>query len=1014
MAKRQLKRGTGRETRQETQHAERSRGTDAKPDVRPAEREEVSLMGALRVIGGFLSDHRQQLLLGLTVLLLLIPIFLSFHYRAYGAELVAVDRWAEQNVLQNVRSTFESMVRQEFPNLPDAGVTKMVNDRMERLAAGQEYVLNTPDGQIVLNQAFVDRERQRSADYFRSQLQHEDGYTYLGDLDSYQHLRYVENILEHGYPGDVKLADGTMLDDHKYAPIGVETRWQFHTWFMAKWHQAVTALFGDRPAMTTFYWMPVIFSLLAVIPAFFISRRKGGLLAAFFTAMLVAVHPAFLGRTLAGAADTDAFIVFFPLVAAFFFLEAYEAPAGRWLRRVAFLALTGATFGLFAFTWNYWWFFFDLFVLTLLAQAGFNALRETLLHRSLTAYLKGEQFRWWLVMFVGFLLAVALFVVPIKGIGFLTAPLGAVSTAEGIKSAVNTDTLWPNVLTTVAELNVPSISKIVGSIGGKLLFVIALLGMVSTLVSDRRLGLKDWLTLGFGLLAALFLVSPSGMALSVWWFLIIMALPVVFGLLLRLTEEEEVDAKYALFLFVWMAASVFTMTKGVRFVLLLLPPFAVAAGVAVGFVYRHLRDRSDRVGVPVMVAAPALFILLSLLLIPTVTEGRAVGMQGAPTMSDGWWNALSKIDREAAPDAIINSWWDFGHWFKYVGDRAVTFDGASQNTPMAHWIGRVLLTSDEKEALGILRMLDCGSQLGAEEVRVGLRSDDLYEAVMLTKEIIMLPPAEARATLLDHGFSEEEADGVLNHTHCAPPENYFITSGDMVGKGGVWGHFGGWDFAKADAYRNFRLLPVAEAVPAMTAKYGWDEEAATDIHFRMQGLNSQEAVNAWISPWPGYISQQWAKCVPMGENSTDWQCGLRVGVGESNGQDIVLEGVVLNGTELNRSFVVLGSYRDGRLGGQMTDLVPSSFVLVRNGTVEELPFEGKLVGFSFLVDLDSSAPRIMMLDPSNVGSLFTRLYFLDGKGTTAFEKFTEEGSINMGQIKVWKVDWSKLETYGLV
>ena len=78
-------------------------------------------------------------------------------------------------------------------------------------------------------------------------------------------------------------------------------------------------------------------------------------------------------------------------------------------------------------------------------------------------------------------------------------------------------------------------------------------------------------------------------------------------------------------------------------------------------------------------------------------------------MTDGWYNSLTKIKEESQEDAIINSWWDFGHQFITVSKRGATFDGGSQNRPMAHWIGNALLTSDEKTTVGILRMLDCDS-----------------------------------------------------------------------------------------------------------------------------------------------------------------------------------------------------------------------------------------------------------------------------------------------------------------
>jgi len=50
--------------------------------------------------------------------------------------------------------------------------------------------------------------------------------------------------------------------------------------------------------------------------------------------------------------------------------------------------------------------------------------------------------------------------------------------------------------------------------------------------------------------------------------------------------------------------------------------------------------------------------------------------------------------------------WDAGDWFKAVAKRRVLFDGQSQNSTRACWIGKVLLSSNEEEAVHILRMLN--------------------------------------------------------------------------------------------------------------------------------------------------------------------------------------------------------------------------------------------------------------------------------------------------------------------
>src|SRR5690606_12982097 len=116
-----------------------------------------------------------------------------------------------------------------------------------------------------------------------------------------------------------------------------------------------------------------------------------------------------------------------------------------------------------------------------------------------------------------------------------------------------------------------------------------------------------------------------------------------------------------------------------------------------------------------------------------------------PIINDAWYNALTQIRDNSEEDAIITSWWDFGHHFKAISERSVTFDGTTQNTPQGHWVGRFLMTGDEQEAIGILRMLDCGATTANELIQAEL--GEPVDAVMLTKQIILLSREDARAAL---------------------------------------------------------------------------------------------------------------------------------------------------------------------------------------------------------------------------------------------------------------------------
>jgi len=71
-------------------------------------------------------------------------------------------------------------------------------------------------------------------------------------------------------------------------------------------------------------------------------------------------------------------------------------------------------------------------------------------------------------------------------------------------------------------------------------------------------------------------------------------------------------------------------------------------------------------------------------------------------MNDSWYNLLTNIRNNTHKDSVLNSWWDFGDWFKAVGHRRVIFDGQSQNSPQGYWMAKVLLSPSEEYAMRVL------------------------------------------------------------------------------------------------------------------------------------------------------------------------------------------------------------------------------------------------------------------------------------------------------------------------
>ncbi len=939
----------------------------------------------------FFRQNTRILLFGLVFLAILIPVFLSIQYRSFVYSLPVADGWAQNTINQNIRSQVTASIRNDFPNLPVANLEKMVDEQVDRFVAD--------------NKEIIEQQEKQLAAYFRSRLREPDGHSYLPDLDPYHYAKRIDLTLANGFPGHER-REGLYWNKQAVAPLGILSGQDMFTWLNVQFYKVARIFFELEPRHVLF-WFNLVFASLSTVLAFLITRHKG-LFASFIAAFLVAVHPGSISRTSAGVGDTEIFALFFPLLAAWFLVEALETEEGDWKRLVLMLIFSGLSFGLLALAWE-WWFFFVVFMVALLSFVVFRIVSHFVRGGTFTGLFSSTKMRWVAAIPVGIFLSTGFFVSLFRGFDAFASVFQAIIGRVQLKVAIQAGGIWPNVMTTVAELNVPSISEIINNAGGKLLFVLAVLGLGFAMVPKDRLRVNDWILLGSSLLAGIILVSHFAADFSILNFLIILGLPVVLGCFLLLKEgDKDVDLAYALFLAAWLGVSIFSMTRGVRFISLLLPPFILAVALGLNGTYVHLK-RLFSEHLPTVIVVPVLLILLMVPLYPVAAQGRAVGFQATPHMSDAWWDSLTLIKEQSAPDAIITSWWDFGHWFRYVADRGVTFDGASQRGQLAHFIGRSLQTSDEKETLAILRMVDCGSDRGGEELESFLPSQDQYEAILLMKRLILLTRADAEKLLLANGLTDEQAAIVLNYTHCAPPEAYFITSGDMVGKAGVWGHFGSWNFTRADAYANFHRLPQATAVAGMSAKYGLSEDDASVLYYDMLRLPTEPQVNSWISPWPGYATGV-VGC--NDENGTRLLCGFNLQLNSQAAGRSVLEGLVVNISDPGASFFVVTTYdAQGRRVQSTTEVRPERLLLIRNGTLGEVRFPDGGFGMAVVVDLDGK--RAIMADPLLAGSLFTRLFFFDGAGTVAFEKFSDQTTFTGSRIIVWKVDWSKLEELGL-
>lgn len=861
----------------------------------------------------FIKNNKTLCVLLLVILLSLTP---NFGFLPWGGiwmrmkakDLVSIDSVVEKNINSLLENQISSEINSRWPNLPNEKKKELVKSEVEKWKKN-----NKEEYEKAITQQIESIKQHYKFEYAGKT------YPYMPDIDPYNYVRYAENYLDHGYFGDAK-KNGIQWDYHTLAPVGRSAALQtsLHVFVIALVYKFFS-LFSNTHILFTTSYLPVIFTFLSLFPVFFLTKRLSNNLGAFLATNMLMVHFMFLSRTLWGYADTDFYNVFFPLIISWVFFEAVINK--KWYNKLPLAFGSAFLFFLYLKSWLGSWFVFDL----ILASCTITIIYKYINKK----FYDARNLLFLLLAFVAFSsVLIGLFL----GMNHLLNPLMVPLGFTNIKNAANKD-LWPNVYTTVAELNEQSLSNILTTLGTPLI-IISIIGIVF--------------------------------------------------LLIKKTPQTIMGSFY---LILWFLATVYASTKGSRFLLLLIPAISILFGIGSSFIINYSsKILKKKLNVNKMISSSVLFFLILLTFLSPVKAsyqlvfGNEQGSAGAlPIMNDAWWEALTYIKEQSDENAIITSWWDFGHHFKYVADRAVTFDGASQNSPMAHWVGRLLLTNSEKEAIGILRMLDCGSNNAFEAINKKLNNTP--KSVSLIYDLITLNKSKASDLLKRNNFSESELKEVLNFTHCNPPQAFVITSQDMISKAGVWAHFGNWDFIKADLWENYKTKSKREIIELLTKEYSYSDKEAKELYEELKEIKSsddpEKRANSWIGEWDSYVNTEnpFQNCKEQKNNII---C--------PNSLVIVNETPYLMTSETTALPIDELSYID------------------KNGNWQQKKIQQK-TGFGAVLIRQKGKFKSIVARTPLAASLFTRLFFLEGHGLKYFKKVKETNQLIGGKIIVWEVDW---------
>lgn len=580
----------------------------------------------------------------------------------------------------------------------------------------------------------------------------EEGHPYMYELDSYYNYRLTKNFIEFGYLGDSHI-NGIEWDSLSYSPPGVPMDYPPLLMYVTAFIYKIINFFGSVSLLTICFWLPMFFSPLAGVGAYFFVKRFTNHIASMITGILMVLAPFYLLRTIPGWFDTDMFNLLFPILIVWFFMEAVHSKTIQ--KTIFYTFLSSISIFLFSMAWNGWqYLFYIISIFTFIYILWRYINRKPIKDCSIIYLIFAGSSLFFILIFTGYIN----FIKPFYGL------------LEFFNLIVvnNVWSPWPDLYIAVSELGRPSIIEVISGLG-LIVLAIGIFGVffIFRIFMDKQM--KE-----------LYLKRMS-------WF-------------------------FYLFLLIWIILGFLSLFKGARFIILLIPPLAICAGVTIGILVEYMGNilHNNRF----KNLSYILFIII--LVLPQFLTAYDSLEKRAPLANDDLWDSAQWIRYNTPKDTLIISDWSYGHFYSAIAERPVAFDGRSAyietlpirkfyndkltfngkipNTSREYWISRAFSTSDEKLSVGIFRMLSTSGDSAY------LILDDLTgnttKSVMILNDILGLDKNSAADVLQNrYNFTKGQSLEILNYTHPDRVRPFVIVTYDRMIKTGKWDfYFGNWDF----------------------------------------------------------------------------------------------------------------------------------------------------------------------------------------------------------------------------
>jgi dolichyl-diphosphooligosaccharide--protein glycosyltransferase len=456
------------------------------------------------------------------------------------------------------------------------------------------------------------------------------------------------------------------------------------------------------------YYMPVLFGALTPIVTYFIGKevydRRSGILAAFF----IALSPAIIQRQVAGFFDNDPFGVLLMLCTFYFFLRSLKRSS------VPSAVISGFFLGYICISWGTYVYVLD--ILALFTFLMVLARRYSL--RLFTSYT--------ITMLIGIFIGT---LAPRTGLGLLVTGealpaefmVGLLIAYEGSKHFVKIPTV--SRFANRARKADPFVLAAVLVVGGFVAFTLTPIGgkfysVIMPIVRNTQAKI----------LASVGEQQPTDWA-SFFYYLGIITVLALVGIYFSFMRLKDLDG----FIILATITLVYFAGSMVRIIITLSPLLALLAGYGLSSILKPFSQsiatpkeqliHRKRVRATPMVGrdyAAATFLIIGILLLgygntiisppPNHESGTQPSLLEQlsppdilPNNYTDWLEAMSWLNYQTPPGSVVVSWWDYGYYISYVGNRTSVDDNATSNSTQIALVGLGFMEPNETASLQIFK-----------------------------------------------------------------------------------------------------------------------------------------------------------------------------------------------------------------------------------------------------------------------------------------------------------------------